>query len=144
MKDKITMDYNSVSKRYEVLINGNEIGQIYRNGKQYQTYYKDDYIGDYSNPYSAKEEVLNKYYPMRKAEKEKGKEERAARKAEKEKQEQTKREQEIKEHDEIVRKMNLIRDNQILEIIFTMLLLNLILNTRNYQKKKSFQVQEFG
>ena len=113
MKDKITMDYNSVSKRYEVLINGNEIGQIYRNGKQYQTYYKDDYIGDYSNPYSAKEEVLNKYYPMRKAEKEKGKEERAARKAEKEKQEQTKREQEIKEHDEIVRKMNLIRDNQI-------------------------------
>ena len=113
MKDKITMDYNSVSKRYEVSINNDEIGQIYRNGKQYQTYYQNDYIGDYSNPYSAKEEILNKHYPMRKAEKEKGKQERAEHKVEKEKQEQIKREQETKEHDEIVRKMNLIRDNEI-------------------------------
>jgi len=64
---KITMDWDSVSKYYSVEVNNNEIGRIYRTGKRYDGEMRNGKgnTKTHSSPYAVKNEMLDILYPER-------------------------------------------------------------------------------
>jgi hypothetical protein len=120
MKNTLRIEYNSVSKRYEVSTdNGDEIGRIYRSGKQYEVYLRNRYIGFSTNPYSGKQLIFDTLYPDEKQLREERKQKREIERQRKEEEKQKKQEAEKIAYDASVMKMNEIRENAAFRLSFS-------------------------
>jgi hypothetical protein len=113
MKNTLKIEYNDVSKRYEVCTaEGKELGRVYASRGKYEVYLHNKFIGMVNNPYSAKGLIFDTLHPDEPGKREARKKERALARAEKERQRDIKRQQMESENKAIIEAMNVLRENE--------------------------------
>ena len=119
MKNTLRVEYNSVSKRYEVFTEtGAEIGRIYRSGKEYEVYLDNRFIGRSTSPYTGKQLIFDNIHPDAKRLREESKQARDEARQRKEAQKQKDRADNEEKRAAAVAKMNGMRENDIFKQSF--------------------------
>jgi hypothetical protein len=143
-KDNIRFEYNSIAKRYELEINNNEIGLVYANNKQYETYYKGKCVGYFKSPYTAKNEILDLYYPNRKQERELRKEANKNKMEQKYTQQEKDKLEKQLQHDNTVKTMNEIRENELFRNAFYKAFIYVLPEYKDKTKEEVFTGARIG